>query len=217
MQTINTHTHTHRKSLIFEMIKSITQQPVPIVTFQLLFKSIVIQTYEASKDRPVFYISFIRKSFRNTGTLKKKKKKGKPFPSHIKGLFSKTIIVSFSRIGRAMTPVRELLIFSLFVATSIGLPSKSHRGSHGYPIPPEPRNQGNFEVGYDHVEIGKGKFWKRKYKEKGNKKPFTLFFPCVDGIRNVTTFFPLQRDESIRGNLRIRKIYGSSVVFTRVT
>lgn len=76
----HTHTHTHRKSLIFEMIKSITQQPVPIVTFQLLFKSIVIQTYEASKDRPVFYISFIRKSFRNTGTLKKKKEKRKTIP-----------------------------------------------------------------------------------------------------------------------------------------
>ncbi|KAL2735847.1 seminal metalloprotease 1-like [Vespula squamosa] len=54
-----------------------------------------------------------------------------------------------------MTSIRELLIFSMIVATITGFPSKSHRGSHGHPIPPEPRNQGNFEVGYNHEEIAR--------------------------------------------------------------
>ncbi|XP_047368269.1 seminal metalloprotease 1-like [Vespa velutina] len=54
-----------------------------------------------------------------------------------------------------MASIREVLIFSMIVATVIGLPSKSHRGSHGHPIPPEPRNQGNFEVGYNHEEIAR--------------------------------------------------------------
>lgn len=43
-----------------------------------------------------------------------------------------------------------------FVAIGIGsgLPAKSHRGSHGRPVPPEPRFDGVFNNDYDHEKIG---------------------------------------------------------------
>ncbi|KAK2583322.1 hypothetical protein KPH14_009324 [Odynerus spinipes] len=55
-----------------------------------------------------------------------------------------------------MTVLREsLLLLSVLVATSSGFPSKSHRGSHGHPIPPIAKNQGQFGDGHDHEEIAR--------------------------------------------------------------
>ncbi|KAI4481328.1 hypothetical protein M0804_009448 [Polistes exclamans] len=53
------------------------------------------------------------------------------------------------------TTLRKVFIFSIVVTICTGLPSKSHRGTHGHPIPPEPRNQGRFEDGHNHEEIAR--------------------------------------------------------------
>lgn len=53
----------------------------------------------------------------------------------------------------AMDQTRIILLFAAFSIGS-GLPAKSHRGSHGHPIPPKPRFDGVFDDGHNHEEIG---------------------------------------------------------------
>ncbi|KYQ50763.1 hypothetical protein ALC60_10159 [Trachymyrmex zeteki] len=52
-----------------------------------------------------------------------------------------------------MAPTRIILLFAV-ASVSSELPVKSHRGSHGHSIPPEPRFNGVFNHDHNHEEIG---------------------------------------------------------------
>lgn len=54
------------------------------------------------------------------------------------------------------TMIQRRIIILLFLAigVSLGLPVKSHRGSHGHPVPPEPRFVGIFDNDHDQKEVG---------------------------------------------------------------
>jgi len=54
---------------------------------------------------------------------------------------------------RTMASIRIILLF-VAIGVSSELPIKSHRGSHGHPIPPEPRFDGVFDHDHNHKEIG---------------------------------------------------------------
>ncbi|XP_071563535.1 seminal metalloprotease 1-like [Temnothorax nylanderi] len=57
-----------------------------------------------------------------------------------------------------MVSTRIILLF-VAIGVSSGLPI-SHRGSHGHPIPPEPRFNGVFDSDYNHEEIASNvKYW----------------------------------------------------------
>lgn len=52
-----------------------------------------------------------------------------------------------------MISMRIILLF-VIMGISSGLSAKSHRGSHGHPIPPEPRFDGVFDSDHNHEEVG---------------------------------------------------------------